>query len=251
MSGHSKWANIKHRKASVDARRGPVFTKVSRLITVAARKGGADPAMNASLRLALEKARAANMPKDTIERAIKKGTGDLEGMQFEELFYEGYGSGGVAVYVEALTNNRNRTTPEVRRLFEKAGGSLGAVGCVAWMFKRRGRIIFKAGREREDEFMETALELGADDVQADDGEIEVLTQPEVFEKVLKGFREKKLEPASAELTFTSDPGVPADAATAQKIIRLIENLEEHDDVQNVHTNMDISPTVQAELEKQS
>lgn len=249
MAGHSKWANIKHKKAAMDKKRGAVFTKVARLITVAARRGGGEPEMNPSLRLAIEKARGVNMPKDNIERAIKKGTGGEDGANFEELIYEGYAQGGVAVYVEALTDNRNRTTPEVRKIFEKGGGSLGEIGCVGWMFERKGVIIVPSDKS-EDEWMELALEFGADDVQVGEGGAEMSTSPESFEEVLKAVRNAELETDTADIQYIPNNTVTVDVETAEKIFKLTEMLEEHDDVQNVTTNIEMTPEIEALLNEE-
>ena len=237
MAGHSKWANIQHRKGAQDKKRGKLFTKLIREITVAARMGGGgDPATNPRLRLAMDKALGANMPKDTVERAIKRGTGELGGENYEEVRYEGYGPGGVAVMVDCMTDNRNRTVAEVRHAFTKAGGNLGTDGSVAFMFANAGVLNYPAGVD-EDRVMEAALEAGAEDVVvSDDGSIEVLTAPESFEQVREAMQAAGLEPESAEVTQRASNGSPIDLETAEKLIRMLDVLEDLDDVQNVYSN---------------
>ncbi|HEB77826.1 MAG TPA: YebC/PmpR family DNA-binding transcriptional regulator [Methylothermaceae bacterium] len=247
MAGHSKWANIRHRKSAQDAKRGKIFTKLIREITVAARMGGGDPATNPRLRTAIDKALSQNMPKDTIERAIKKGTGAAEGANYEEVRYEGYGPGGVAVMVDCLTDNRNRTVAEVRHVFTKAGGNLGTDGSVAYLFSKAGVINFPAGSD-EDAIMEVALEAGAEDVVTDDdGSIEVLTSPEDFDNVKQALIDAGLEPESAEITMRASTSVALQAGEAEKMIRLLERLEDLDDVQQVYSNADISEDVLAKI----
>ncbi len=247
MAGHSKWANIRHRKSAQDAKRGKIFTKLIREITVAARLGGGDPSSNPRLRAAIDKALSQNMPKDTIERAVKKGTGAAEGDNYEEVRYEGYGPGGVAVMVDCLTDNRNRTVAEVRHVFTKAGGNLGTDGSVAYLFTKAGVINFPAGSD-EDAIMEVALEAGAEDVVTDeDGSIEVLTAPEDFEAVKEALMAAGLEPESAEITMRASTSVALQAGEAEKMIRLLERLEDLDDVQQVYSNADISEDVLAKI----
>ncbi len=247
MAGHSKWANIRHRKSAQDAKRGKIFTKLIREITVAARIGGGDPAANPRLRAAVDKALGANMPKDTIDRAIKKGSGALEGDNYEEVRYEGYGPGGVAVMVDCLTDNRNRTVAEVRHVFTKAGGNLGTDGSVAYLFTKLGVLNFPAGSD-EDAIMEAALEAGADDIVTDeDGNIEVLTAPENFEAVKSALEQAGLKPESAEITMRASTSVKLAAGEAEKMIRLLEKLEDLDDVQEVYSNADISEDVLAKI----
>ncbi|HHJ39014.1 MAG: hypothetical protein AXA67_11060 [Methylothermaceae bacteria B42] len=247
MAGHSKWANIRHRKSAQDAKRGKIFTKLIREITVSARIGGGDPAANPRLRTAIDKALGANMPKDTIDRAIKKGSGALEGDNYEEVRYEGYGPGGVAVMVDCLTDNRNRTVAEVRHVFTKAGGNLGTDGSVAYLFTKLGVINFPASAD-EDAIMEAALEAGADDIVSDDdGNIEVLTAPENFEAVKSALEQAGLKPESAEITMRASTSVKLDAGEAEKMIRLLEKLEDLDDVQEVYSNADISEDVLAKI----
>jgi YebC/PmpR family DNA-binding regulatory protein len=240
MAGHSKWANIQHRKGKQDALRGAQFTKLVREIHVAARNGGGDPAMNPRLRLAIEKANAVSMPKDNIERAIKKATGELEGVSYEELRYEGYAPGGVAVIVECLTDNRNRTVAEVRHAFNKHGGNLGTDGSVAFMFRKLGVLSFAPGAS-EDAVMEAAMEAGADDivVYPDDGSIEVLTQPETFERVRELMTAAGLKPDDAEITMRADNDIAVEGEAAQQVVKLLRWLEDMDDVQNVYSNADL------------
>ena len=240
MSGHSKWSTIKHKKGAADARRGRAFTKIIRELMVAARMGGGDPNANPRLRAAVQAARAENMPKDNIERAIKKGTGDLEGASYEEITYEGYGPGGVAVIVELLTDNKNRAAAEVRHIFSKAGGNLGEGGCVAWMFKKAGSIVFPKSAVSEDELMETALEAGAEDVKDDGDSFQVVTAMQDFFKVKQAFDEKGWTYEQAEITMIPQTIVPVkDEKTAGQILRLMDALEDSDDVQHAYANFDI------------
>ncbi len=239
MAGHSKWANIQHRKKAVDAKRGKIFTQVNRLLTVAAKAGGGDPDSNPALRLAIDKANAANMPKDNIERAIKKATGDLDGVTYEELRYEGYAPGGVAVMVDCLTDNRNRTVAEVRHAFSKHGGNLGTAGSVSYLFTKIGVLNFAPGTS-EDEVMEAALEAGADDVvTADDGSIEVVTTPEAYDDVKKAMRAAGLEPENSEITMRASLEVELDVESGEKVLRFLDALEDLDDTQDVYSNADI------------
>ena len=238
MSGHSKWATIKHAKGAADAKRGQLFTKFIKEISIAARMGGGDPAANPRLRTAILKARAANMPKDNIERAIKKGTGELGGAVYEEKLYEGYGPGGVAILVEVLTDNNNRAAANVRNIFSKSGGNLGATGSVAYMFNRKGVIEYDAEVVSEDEVMDVALEAGADDIVTEDGIITVTTDPANFESVLEVLQGKGYESVSAEVAMVPDMYSAVDNETATKLQKLIDRLEEDDDVQNVYTNAD-------------
>jgi YebC/PmpR family DNA-binding regulatory protein len=247
MAGHSKWANIQHRKGAQDARRGKLFTKLIREITVSARAGGGDPGNNPRLRAVIDKALTANMSKDTIERAIKKGTGAGENDNYEEVRYEGYGPGGIAVMVDCLTDNRNRTVGEVRHAFSKAGGNLGTDGSVAYLFSKAGILSYTAGVD-EDRLMEAALEAGADDVLVnDDQSMDVLTSPEQFEAVRDALGAAGLKPESAEVTMRASTSVALELADAEKMIRLLERLEDLDDVQNVYSNADISEDVLAKL----
>ncbi len=239
MSGHSKWANIKHRKGAQDAKRGKIFTKLIKEITIAARIGGSDLESNARLRLAVDKAKQSNMPKDNIERAIKKGTGDLDGVTYEEGIFEGYGSGGVAVIVEFMTDNRTRTVAEVRHAFNKYGGSLGVSGSVAFMFDRKGQIMFNADNDF-DTIFEAALEAGAEDVKDEDGVIEVITDPAEFENVRNTLTQQGLEFESAEVTMIPQNMNPVEGKQAESLMKMIDVLEDNDDVQNVYANFDIS-----------
>lgn len=239
MSGHSKWATIKHAKGLADAKRGQAFTKFIKEISIAARMGGGDPNANPRLRTAILKARGANMPKDNIERAIKKGTGELGAAIYEELNYEGYGPGGVAVLVEVLTDNKNRAAANVRNLFSKNGGNLGATGSVSYMFKRQGVIEYDASTISEDKMMEDALEAGADDVATEDGVITVTTDPVNFEKTLEALQAKGYESLSAAVSMIPDTYSTLDTDTTRKVLKLVDRLEEDEDVQNVYTNLDI------------
>jgi len=240
MSGHSHWSGIKYKKAAVDAKRGKIWSKVARMIIVAAKSGGGDPTANLSLRYAIDKAKAANMPKDTIEKAIKKGTGEVEGVNFEEVLYEGYGSAGVAIMVEVLTDNRNRTTPEIKRIFERHGGSLGTTGCVGWMFRQKGLITVSTDNIDEDELLEIALAAGADDMQNTGSVYELTCEPDAYEELKKTLQEKEIPAEVAEISMVPQNTVPiSDEGTARKIISLMEAFEDHDDVQNTSANFDI------------
>jgi YebC/PmpR family DNA-binding regulatory protein len=239
MSGHSKWSNIKHKKAAADAKRGKVFTKLIRELTVAARLGG-DPNTNPRLRMAISAAKNQNMPKDTIERAIKRGTGEIGGEELHEIIYEGYGPGGSAVLVEVLTDNKNRTVSDIRRIFTKYGGNLGESGCVAWTFEKRGRISFEKGKVDEDKLFEVALEAGADDVKNEEGELVVITSPDAFESVKAAIEGAGLKYASAEVTMIPQNSVRIEGREAEQMLRLMEALEDSDDVQNVYSNFDIA-----------
>jgi len=239
MAGHSKWANIQHRKKAVDAKRGKIFTQINRLLSVAAREGGGDPDSNPALRLAIEKANAANMPKDNIERAIKKATGDLDGVTYEELRYEGYAPGGVAVMVECLTDNRNRTVAEVRHAFTKYGGNLGTDGSVAYLFSKIGVLNFAPGTP-EDDVMEAALDAGADDVVSeDDGSLEVITTPEAYSEVKDAMIEAGLTPENSEITMRASLEVDLDVESGEKVLRFLDALEDLDDTQDVFSNANI------------
>jgi YebC/PmpR family DNA-binding regulatory protein len=247
MAGHSKWANIQHRKSAQDAKRGKLFTRLIREITVSARMGGSDINANPRLRAAVDKALTANMTKDTIERAIKRGAGALEGVHYEEIRYEGYGPGGVAVMVDCLTDNRNRTVAEVRHAFSKCGGSLGTSGSVAFQFTETGVLSYPAGCD-EDRLMEVALEAGAEDVVTnEDGSLDVLTRPADFEKVRQAMREAGLEPEQAEVTLRANTSSPLGLEDARKMVKLLELLEDLDDTQNVYSNADISEEIMAQI----
>ena len=239
MAGHSKWANIQHRKKAQDTKRGKVFTRVNRELTVAAREGGSDPDSNPRLRLAIDKANAANMPKDTIERTIKKAAGELEGVTYEELRYEGYAQGGVAVMLECLTDNRNRTVAEVRHAFTKHGGNLGTDGSVSYLFSKIGVLNFAPGSD-EDSIMEAALDAGAEDIVNEaDGSIEVITEPEQFAAVSLAIQEAGLTPEHAEITMRASVEVPLDAEIGAKVLNFLDILEDLDDTQAVYSNADI------------
>jgi len=239
MAGHSKWANIQHRKKKQDAKRGKLFTRLIREITVAARMGGGDATCNPRLRLAMDNALAANMPKDTVERAIKRGSGDLDGSQYEEVSYEGYGPGGIAVLVECMTDNRNRTVAEVRHAFSKCGGNLGTSGSVAFLFHHTGVLIYPPGTD-EERVMEVALEAGAEDiVNNDDGSIEVLTTPESFGAVRAAMESAGLKPEIAEVTQRASTSTLLTGEDARRMSRLLEMLEDLDDTQNVYSNAEI------------
>jgi len=247
MAGHSKWANIKHRKAGQDAKRGKLFTKLIREIFVAAKAGG-DPVNNPSLRTAIDKALGANMKRDTIDNTIKKATGNMDGVNYEEVRYEGYGSGGIAVLVDCLTDNRNRTVAEVRHAFSKAGGNLGTDGSVAYMFTKLG-IISYASNVDEDAIMEAALESGADDIVTnDDGSIDVMTSPEDYLSVKEAMIAAGFEPENSEVTMQAGNLMELDVKDAEKVLRLIDVLEDLDDVQSVYSNADVSDEVLAQLE---
>jgi YebC/PmpR family DNA-binding regulatory protein len=244
MSGHSKWANIKHRKGAADAKRGKVFTKLIKEITVAARMGGGDPAANPRLRTAIAAAKAVNMPKDNVDRGIKTGTGELEGVNYEEILYEGYGPGGVAVLVECMTDNRNRTVADVRMIFSKANGNLGESGCVAYMFDRKGSILIDKEVADEEKLMDIALEAGAEDVVDDDGVFQVLTTPEDFEAVREALENEEVAFVEANLAMIPQNIIEiTDEKTAGQLMRLLDNLEDNEDVQNVHANFDISDEI--------
>ncbi|MDP6086925.1 MAG: YebC/PmpR family DNA-binding transcriptional regulator [Nitrospinota bacterium] len=247
MSGHSKWSSIKHKKAATDAKRGKVFTKLIKEITVSARMGGKDPDANPRLRTAIAAAKAANMPQDNIERAILKGAGGLEGVMYEEVTYEGYGPGGVAVMIHVLTDNRNRTVAEIRHLFSKNDGNLGETGVVAWMFEMKGVILIDADRADEDRLMEIALEVGAEDLKTEDGCFEVTTDPELFETVRDTLTGQGIPLASAEQTMVPQSTVALDAEKARQVLRLMDALEDQDDVQNVYSNFDIPDAVMEEV----
>jgi len=240
MSGHSKWASIKHKKGKEDAKRGRLFTKIIREIIVGARIGGGDPDSNPRLRTALAAARAANMPKDNVTNAIKKGTGELEGVSYEEAVYEGYGPGGVAILVEILTDSKNRTSSEIRKIFSRGGGNMGESGCVSWMFSRRGLIVIEKSAASEDQVMDVALEAGADDVKDSESVWEVVTAPESFDAVKEAFDKKGIKYTMAQVSMIPQTTVKLSGKEAEQMVRLVEALEEHDDVQNVYSNFDIS-----------
>jgi YebC/PmpR family DNA-binding regulatory protein len=246
MAGHSKWSQIKRKKAVTDARRGQLWTKLLKEITVAARIGGGDPSGNARLRTAIQEAKGANVPNENIERAIKRGTGQLEGFTYEEITYEGYGPGGVAILVEALTDNKNRTVSEVRHLFSKSGGNLGENGCVAWMFQKRGFFAIDKETMSEEDFMDLALELEADDISIEEETYEIYTAPEDYSQVFDELASRGIALAAKELAMLPQSSVDLGADQAPKLLKLLEALEDNDDVQHVWANFDIDASVLAE-----
>ena len=249
MSGHSHWATIKHKKGAADAKRGRLWSKIARMIIVAAKAGGGDPSSNLTLRYSIDKAKAANMPKDTIDKAIKRGTGEIGGAAFESIQYEGYGPHGVAIVVETLTDNRNRTGPEIKRIFEKAGGSLGTPGCVGWMFHKKGVITVLTSSIGEDDLMELALGAGAEDMQNAGEVYEITCEPNAFEPLKKALEEKSIPLQMAEISMVPQTMVPiATPEAARKIINLMETFDDHDDVQNAYANFDIPEDVMAKVQ---
>ncbi|MFC1548835.1 YebC/PmpR family DNA-binding transcriptional regulator [Candidatus Omnitrophota bacterium] len=252
MSGHSKWASIKHKKGAVDAKRGKIFTKLIREITVAAREGGGNPEANPRLRLAIQKAKDSNMPADNIDRGIKKGTGELEGVSYENVSFEGYAPGGVAIIVEGLTDNKNRTTSEVRSIFSKRGGNMAGEGSVAFQFERKGVFMVKRQDAKEDELLDVALESGAEDLTSDEDFFQIICAPQDFDKVRSGLTEKNVKLESGELSQVPNNTIKVeDAETARKILALVEDLEDNDDVQNVYTNFDIPDEILKQIEGES
>ena len=249
MSGHSKWSTIKHKKAALDAKRGKAWSKLARAVTMAAKTGGGNPYDNPTLRLAVEKAKGANMPKDTIEKAIKKGTGELQGESYEDVLYEGYGPGGVAVMCRAVTDNRNRTSAEIKKVFERAGGNLGGPNCVAFQFSPRGVCIVDKETVSEERLIEIALEAGADDVSSSEMIHEVTCPPEAFDDVRGALAQAGIEVRSADLSMVAGNLISLDLQTARKVSKLIDALEEHDDVDAVYSNSDIPDDVVAQLMK--
>lgn len=247
MSGHSKWHSIKHKKAAIDAKRGQAFTKVIKEITIAARTGGGDPNANARLRAAIANAKTVNMPQDNITRAIKKGTGELPGVSYEEFVYEGYGPGGVALIIDILTDNKNRTVAEIRHIFGKHNGNLGESGCVAWMFDKKGLITVEAEKVDEDRLMELALNAGAEDMQADDDIFEITTKPEDMEKVREALEKNGITIASAQVSRIPQSTIKLEGKHAEQMLKLMEKLEDHDDVQDVCANFDIPDEVMEQL----
>jgi len=239
MSGHSKWSKIKHTKGALDAKRGKIFTKLIKEITVAAKLGGGDATGNPRLRAAMDAARAANMPNDNIKRAVQKGTGELPGQQIEEIAYEGYGPGGVAIYVQAMTDNKNRTLPEIRHLFAKYGGNLGEQNSVAWMFETKGYIVVDKGHLSEDELMETVLEAGGEDLRDDGESYEIFTPPEAYQRVREALEKKKIPIAMGEVAKIPKNRIRVEGKRAQNLLNMMEALEDHDDVQHAYANFDI------------
>ncbi len=249
MSGHSKWSSIKHKKAALDKKRGKAWSKLSRAIIMAAKSGG-NPADNPSLRLAVDKAKADNMPKDTIEKAIKKGTGELESANYEDVLYEGYGNSGVAVMCKAVTDNRNRTSAEIKKIFERAGGNLGAANCVAFQFKQKGVIVVAKEKADEDRIMEVAIEAGAEDVESSEHIHEIVCAADALEDVRQAITDAGIEVQSADLSMVADNIISLDLDTAKKVMRLIDALDEHDDVDAVYSNSTIPDDVVAKLTKE-
>lgn len=248
MSGHSKWATTKHKKAAADAKRGKIFTKIIREITVAAKMGGGDPEGNPRLRTAILKAKENNMPADNIKKAIQKGTGELPGVSYEEVTYEGYGPGGVAIMIQIMSDNKNRTVSEIRHLLSKSGGNMGESGSVAWMFQKKGYLSIEKQKTDEDKLMAVALDAGAEDIRSDDPTLfEVITAPADFEKVKKAMTDAGLTPSFAEVTFLPQTYIRLEGKEAEQMLRLMEALEDHDDVQNVYANFDISDEVMAKV----
>jgi YebC/PmpR family DNA-binding regulatory protein len=243
MSGHSKWSTIKHKKGAADAKRGKIFTRLIKEITVAARLGGGDPASNPRLRSAIQAAKAENMPKENIERGIKKGTGELEGVSYEEVNYEGYGPGGVALLVDCLTDNKNRTVADLKHIFDRHGGSLGEPGCVAWMFEKKGLIVSERGKVDEEKLLELALEAGAEDIKEEGTEFEVITAPSDFDAVKKAFDDSALAYHIAEIDMIPQNTIKLEGKKAEQMLKMMEALEDNDDVNQVYANFDIPDDV--------
>ncbi len=241
MSGHSKWATIKRKKAKVDAQRGKIFTRLAREIIIAARQGGGDPEANVRLKAAIQRAKEANIPNDNISRAIQRGSGELGGANFEEFTYEGYGPGGVAVLIEIMTDNRNRTAGEIRYIFSRSGGSLGETGCVAWMFKNKGLITIEKGSQKidEDELMLLTLDAGAEDFKVEEDTIEIISEPEDLQAVRAALENAAIETALAEITMIPQSTIKLEGQEAEQVMRLMDALDEHNDVQNVYANFEI------------
>jgi YebC/PmpR family DNA-binding regulatory protein len=239
MSGHSKWSSIKHKKAAVDAKRGKLFTKLIKEITVAAREGGGDPDTNPRLRTAIANAKAQNMPNETIERGILRGTGQLPGTSYEEIIYEGYGPKGVAIIVEVVTDNRNRSTSDLRNILSKNGGNLGERGCVSWMFDKKGLVVIDKDKADEDDLILIALDAGAEDIKSEDDSYEIITEPQHFESVRDAIQEAGIETTLEEISMIPQTTVKLDGKDALQLLKIIESLEDHDDVQNVYSNFDI------------
>jgi YebC/PmpR family DNA-binding regulatory protein len=249
MSGHSHWATIKHKKGATDAKRGKLFSKLSRAIIIAARHGGGDPEMNLKLRYAIDKARQVSMPKDNIERAVKRGTGEVEGLIFEEIVYEGYGPGGVAILIEVLTDNRNRTASEIRKIFERSGGKMGSANSVGYLFERKGVFSVEASAIDEDKLMEIALDAGADDLKRAGSTFDITCDPSAFNHVQEALKKSGLTPVVAEISQVPKAPVDVDAETGKKVMRLMEALDDQDDAQNVYSNVNISEEMVAEASK--
>jgi YebC/PmpR family DNA-binding regulatory protein len=250
MSGHSHWATIKHKKGAIDAKRGKLWSKLSRAIIIAAKNGGGDPNMNLKLRYAIDKAREVSMPKDNIERAIKRGTGDIEGLVFEEITYEGFGPGGVSILVEVLTDNRNRTNGEVRKIFERGGGNMGSAGCVGYLFERKGVFAVDAAGVDEDTLMGIALDAGADDMKRAGSMFDITCEPTQFNKVQEALQKAGVATVNAEIAQIGKVPADVDAESAKKVVRLIEALDDHDDVQHVFSNVNLTEDILAEMAKE-
>jgi len=250
MAGHSHWAGIKHKKALVDAKRGKLWSKLSKAIIVAAKHGGGDPDANLKLRYAIDDAKAVSMPKDNIKRAIKKGTGEIDGGNLEEVVYEGYGAGGTAVLCEVLTDNRNRTAPEVRKIFEIGGGKLGSTGCVAWMFDSKGLFLVPADKADEETLMEIALEAGADDIRQESGNFEITCDPNVYQDVSKALADAEIETEVSQIARIPQNTVDLELADARSVLKLMERLDDQDDVQAVSANFNIPDDIMAKLEEE-
>ena len=252
MAGHSKWANIKHRKQKQDKKRGKLFSKLSKKITVAAREGGGDPEMNADLAFAIDKAKDNDMPKENIERAIKRGTGELEGVDYKQFNYEGYGPGGVALYLDIMSDNRNRTASELRHILSEHSGNLGEEGCVAWMFERKGQIIIDLDSTDldEEEVMMEAIEAGAEDIETEDNVVTVYTDVKIFQEVKKELKTKGFELVEADLAMVPNNTIKLEKSNAKKMLNLMEELEDHDDIQEVYSNFDIPSDVMEQIENE-
>jgi YebC/PmpR family DNA-binding regulatory protein len=249
MSGHSHWATIKHKKGAIDAKRGKLFSKLSRAIIIAARHGGGDPETNLKLRYAIDKARQVSMPKDNIERAIKRGTGEVEGQTFEEVTYEGFGPGGVSLLVDVLTDNRNRSASEIRKIFERSGGKMASAGAVAHLFERKGFFSVDAAAIDEDTLMGIALDAGADDLKRSDSTFDLTCDPSLFTQVQQALQKAGITPTVAEISQVPKVQVDADPETAQKVLRLMETLDDHDDVQNVYSNLNMTEQMVEQMNK--
>jgi YebC/PmpR family DNA-binding regulatory protein len=250
MSGHSHWATIKHKKGAIDAKRGKLFSKLSRAIIIAARHGGGDPETNLKLRYAIDKAREVSMPKDNIERAVKRGTGEVEGQVFEEIQYEGYGPGGVAVLVDVLTDNRNRTASEIRKIFERSGGKMGSAGCVAYLFERKGVFGVDAASIDEDTLMGIALDAGADDLKRIGSQFEITCEPGSFNHVREALQKNNITPTLAEISQVPKAPTEVDVDTGKKVMRLMDALDDQDDAQNVYSSVHLSDELMAEMAKE-
>jgi YebC/PmpR family DNA-binding regulatory protein len=247
MSGHSKWATTKRKKAVIDAKRGKIFTKITKEIAVAAKIGGGDPDGNARLRTAILKAKEANMPADNIKKAVMKGTGELPGVSYEETTYEGYGPNGVAILIEIMTDNKNRTVAEIRKTFTRHGGNMGEAGCVSWMFHKKGYIVVERSKADEDRLMSLALDAGAEDMKSDNNNFEIVTVPKDFEKVKDVLKQNNIEMSVSEITMVPQSYIKLDGKEAEQMLKLMEELEDHDDVQNVYANFDIPEEIMAKV----